>query len=138
MTNLINGFLNLSRLETGKIYLNIEQFDLYVLLEDILEEVSTATASRDIVLLPSCRLMVNADREKIGQVINNILNNAVKYAPKGRKIEISCKELPDSVQVSVKDEGAGIKQEDQQKLFDRYFRIETDNSKTVPGFNILL
>jgi two-component system CheB/CheR fusion protein len=136
MTTLINGFLNLSRLEAGKIYLNKEDFDIDLLIKEIVDEVATTTSSLNIVFLPCKPLLVNADREKIGQVINNIINNAVKYAPRGLKIEVVCTVAANNVQISVKDEGIGIKPEDQLRLFDRYFRIETENSKTVPGFGI--
>jgi two-component system CheB/CheR fusion protein len=136
MTSLINGFLNVSRLETGKIHLERQLFTIDELIEELVEEVSTTTSNHDIVILPGCNLPVNADREKIGQVINNILRNAVKYSPKGHNIEISCIESMGSVQVNIKDEGPGIKPMDQEKLFDRYFRIEREDLRMIPGFGI--
>jgi signal transduction histidine kinase len=135
MTSLINRFLNVSRLEAGKIYLNKENFEINVLIEEIVEEVST-TSNHAIIILPGSKLSVNADREKIGQVINNILRNAVKYSPKDRNIEVSCIESTRSVQVSIRDEGEGIHPADQEKLFDRYFRVERENSSITPGFGI--
>jgi two-component system CheB/CheR fusion protein len=136
MTSLINGFLNVSRLETGKIHLERQLFTIGELIEELVEEVSTTTSNHNIVILPGCNLPLNADREKIGQVINNILRNAVKYSPKGKNIEISCIESTGSVQVNIKDEGPGIKPLDQEKLFDRYFRIEREDLRMIPGFGI--
>jgi signal transduction histidine kinase len=140
MTSLINRFLNVSRLEAGKIYLNKENFEINVLIEEIVEEVST-TSNHAIIILPGSKLSVNADREKIGQVINNILRNAVKYSPKDRNIEVSCIESTRSVQVSIRDEGEGIHPADQEKLFDRYFglkeRIHPLHQVLVSGFIFL-
>lgn len=135
MTSLINGFLNVSRLEAGKIYLNKETFEINALIEEIVEEVST-TSNHTITILPGSKLSVNADREKIGQVINNILRNAVKYSPRDRSIEVSCIGLTRSVQVSIRDEGEGIHPADQEKLFDRYFRVEREHTPITPGFGI--
>lgn len=136
MTTLINGFLNVSRLETGKIYLNRQDFEIDALVKEIVEEVLIAKSGFNIVLLPGCNIPINADRDKIGQVISNLLSNAVKYSPKGGNIEVLCKELANHVQVSIKDEGMGINLEDQEKLFDRYYRIENHSTKTISGFGI--
>jgi two-component system CheB/CheR fusion protein len=136
MTTLINGFLNVSRLETGKIYLNKQLFEIDKLIHEVVEEAEATTYNQEIILKTCDKLTVNADREKVGQVITNIISNAVKYAPLGRKIEISCKNVADMVQVRVKDEGEGIAPEDQQRLFERFFRVEKDNSRSVPGFGI--
>jgi two-component system CheB/CheR fusion protein len=135
MTALIHGFLNVSHLEGGKIQLTRESFALEVLIEEIIEEVS-ATSSHDILILSGCKLMVNADREKIGQVISNILSNAIKYSPKGKRIELNCRASTNSIKVSIRDEGPGINPSDQEKLFDRYFRIEADDKIMIPGFGI--
>jgi two-component system CheB/CheR fusion protein len=137
MTDLINGFLNVSRLETGKIYLNRQTFQIDELMKEMVEEVTATTSSHQVTLSEGCGLSVNADRDKIGQVISNMLNNAVKYSPRGGKIDVSCLESPyGGVQVSVKDQGMGVKQEDQEKLFDRYYRIDSDHTKKITGFGI--
>jgi two-component system, chemotaxis family, CheB/CheR fusion protein len=133
MTALINGFLNVSSFEAGKIYLNEEIFEMNTLLNEIVEEVTLITASHNIVVIPCATVSVKADRDKIGQVINNFLSNAVKYSPKGSNIEVHCNEADGMIEVSVKDDGIGIKPRDQEKLFDRYYRVE--NSKTS-GFGL--
>lgn len=135
MTSLIDGFLNVSRLEAGKIHLNQQVFEIEELIKEIAEEVSI-TSSHNIIILPGCKLAVYADREKIGQVISNILSNAVKYSPKDRNVEINCIESTSSVQVNIKDQGAGIAPADQEKLFDRYFRVEREDKTMIPGFGI--
>jgi two-component system CheB/CheR fusion protein len=136
MTAMINGFLNVSSFEAGKIYLNEQTFEMNALLNEIVEEVTLITASHNFVVLPGPTVSVKADRDKIGQVVNNFLSNSVKYSPKGKNIEISCKEVEGDIQVSVKDEGMGIKPQYQEKLFDRYYRIENMNTQTISGFGL--
>jgi two-component system CheB/CheR fusion protein len=136
MAVLINGFLNVSSFEAGKIYLNKTTFEMNSLLSDVVEEIMLTTATHDIMLLPSIKVSVNADRDKISQVVNNFLSNAIKYSPKGKKIEISCEELVDSVQVKINDEGMGIKNEEKEKLFNRFYRIKNTNTKNISGFGL--
>ncbi|WP_199117990.1 chemotaxis protein CheB [Pedobacter sp. ASV28] len=136
MNGLINGFLNVSSFEAGKIYLNPQVFRMDTLLDEIVEEMALITKSHKIVLKHCSVLTIKADRDKIGQVINNFLSNAIKYSLKGGNIEVSCKELNGTAQISVKDQGAGIKPEDQKKLFDRYYRIESVRNQTISGFGL--
>ncbi len=136
MNALINGFLNVSSLEAGKIYLNPQVFQMDALLDEIVEEMALITKSHTIVLQRCLALTVKADRDKIGQVINNFLSNAIKYSPKGGNIEVCCEEKNGKAQISIKDEGAGIKPQDQKRLFDRYYRIETAHTQTISGFGL--
>lgn len=135
MTALINGFLNVSRLESGKIHLNRYVFEMDVLIQQIIDEVLT-TDSHKVVFSPECSVSVNADREKIGQVINNILSNAIKYSPRNKTIMIHCTKTSGNVQVNIKDEGPGIKPADQERLFDRYFRVEREDMEMISGFGL--
>lgn len=136
MTTLINGFLNVSSFEAGKIYLNEEAFAINTLLEEIVDDVSMTNTNHNIILQPGPLLFINGDRDKIGQVVNNFISNAIKYSPKGTTIELACKNLNDFVQVSIKDEGAGIEPADQPKLFDRFFRVDNAFTKTTAGFGL--
>ena len=136
MATMINGFLNVSSFEAGKIYLIEQTFEMNTLVNEIVEEVTLMTASHNFVILPCPAVTVNADRDKIGQVISNFLSNAVKYSPKGKNIEVACKQMNGNIQVSVKDEGMGIKLQDQEKLFDRYYRIESKLTQAIAGFGL--
>lgn len=135
MATMINGFLNVSRLESGKIYIDKRSFDLAELVKEVEEESVATVSSHQVVFAPVLETHVVADRDKIGQVINNFISNAVKYSPLGTTIQIACVTVDSQVQVSVSDEGLGIKIEDQQKLFDRYYRVET-NAAHISGFGI--
>jgi len=136
MSNMINGFLNISRLESGKILIEKERFDLEALIREIADE-SAVTATAHPIRFEKCQpVMVNADRDKINSVVSNLISNAVKYSPKGTTIQISCQAQGNRVTVSVKDEGVGIKPEDTVKIFDRYYRVEGSRTKHISGFGI--
>jgi len=133
---LINGFLDASSFEAGKTYLNEEHFEMAALLNEILEDLRLTTTSHNFKLASCANLVVNADRDKIGQVINNFFSNAIKYSPRGTNIEISCKKIEGMLQVSVKDEGQGISAPDQEKIFNRYYRIENASTQHIAGFGL--
>ncbi|MET3113556.1 signal transduction histidine kinase [Pedobacter sp. CG_S7] len=136
MTSLINGFLNLSSFESGKIQLNKAVFEIGDLIDEIVEEIKLTNICHTIEVYPCPVLTVYADRDKIGQVINNLLSNAIKYTPGNKAIEIHCNEINGMMQLSVEDEGLGIKPQDQEQLFNRYFRIENDQMLNTSGFGL--
>jgi signal transduction histidine kinase len=136
MTNLINGFLNVSRLESGKINLEKQEFLLNDLMKDIIDETRIMVKSHELILLAGNAVFVHADRDKIGSVITNLVSNAIKYSPKGKKVQLACQQEGNYVKVMVEDEGIGIKKEDQEKLFERYYRVENNQARYISGFGI--
>lgn len=136
MSTMINGFLNISRLESGKIMIDKHKFDLEKLIEEVIKETELTVSSHVIRFEPCRPVIINADHDKIGSVINNLISNAVKYSPKGKLIEVSCDIINNTAQVSVKDEGMGIKPQDIEQLFDRYYRVESNNTQHISGFGI--
>ena len=136
MTGMINGFLNISRLEAGKILIDKEPFELGQLLQEISDETRLILTTHTISLTVAGHVEINADRDKISSVISNLISNAVKYSPDGKHIEIGCHIDGNNAVVSVKDEGIGIKPQDLTQIFDRYYRVETNNTKHIAGFGI--
>lgn len=136
MTAMINGFLNISRLESGKLIIDKETFDLEALMRDIADEISLTATNHEIELDLCGYLGIRADRDKIGSVISNLLSNAVKYSPPGTTIQLRCRIEGKYVQISVRDEGMGIDAIDIKRLFDRYYRVESSRTKHISGFGI--
>lgn len=136
MTTLIDGFLNLSRLESGKIHLEIERFDIIALIAEIHADVSHMTATHRISFSQDQALYVEADRNKIGQVLINLLSNAIKYSEEGKHILIESRHSEEEVIISVEDFGAGISKEDSEKLFERFYRADNALSNATAGFGI--
>jgi len=136
MSNMINGFLNISRLESGKILIEKQKFEIDELIREIIDDVQVTTVSHTITLTACSPIEIDADRDKIGSVISNLLTNAIKYSPRNQGITVTCTKTDDVLQVSVKDEGMGIKEQDIDKLFDRYYRVESKNTTHISGFGI--
>jgi PAS domain S-box-containing protein len=136
MGAIINGFLNMSRLESGKIMLEKHHFNLDELVREIIGETELTVSSHEIHCELCESVTVYADQDKIGSVITNLLSNAVKYSPKGKTIKVTCNVEGSMAQVSVRDEGLGLKQEDTEKIFDRYYRVEANHTKNISGFGI--
>jgi two-component system sensor histidine kinase VicK len=136
MTTMINGFLNVTRLEAGKMNIDKQRFDMKELVREVEEEILSTTLSHHIIFDPVLITFVDADRDKISQVINNLISNAVKYSPLGSTIQISCIRVEKNVQVSVKDQGMGVSAQDIKQVFNRYYRVEGSQMKSISGFGI--
>ncbi|WP_374165326.1 ATP-binding protein [Arcticibacter sp. MXS-1] len=136
MTNMVNGFLNISRLESGKILIDKQPFNLYQLLLEIKEEMESMHTMHTISISGCHEVVVTADRDKIGNVVSNLLSNAIKYSPKGKEVAIACQLREDFVEVSVRDQGIGIRKADLPRLFDRFYRVENRLTQHISGFGI--
>ena len=101
-----------------------------------MQETKLTVTSHQIALLPCSSVTIRADQDKIGSVISNFLSNAIKYSPRGVLIEVACKVIDKEVVVSVRDEGMGIKPQHLDKLFDRFYRVETKHTQHISGFGI--
>lgn len=136
MGSLINGFLNVSRLESGKLEIFKQPFDLIDLINEQLEEITLTVSSHTFYFEAPLPIEVVADREKIGSVISNLLSNAVKYSPKGKRVDIDCTTTAEEITVSVHDEGMGIRPQDLPRIFDRYYRAGSEHTRHISGFGV--
>ncbi|WP_316833274.1 ATP-binding protein [Pedobacter aquatilis] len=134
MTGMINGFLNVSRLESGKLHIEKKKFDLAKLFNEVVEDVNVLHSSHVINLNIDKAVQVHADRDKIGNVLSNLINNAIKYSPGGGNVDVNCTSVNEQVVCRVKDYGIGISEEDKEKLFDRYYRVA--GNPTIAGFGL--
>lgn len=136
MTAIINGFLDMKRVETGKIPIYKSAFNMADLMKEAEEESLATISSHDVVFAAVEETIVLADHDKIGQVVTNLISNAVKYSPAGSTINVACVNLGSVVRVSVKDDGMGISKDHQLHLFDRFYRVESEDMETISGFGI--
>jgi PAS domain S-box-containing protein len=135
MSSMINGFLNVSQLESGKISLNTITFRLDELIREMVADVSLTSGSQQFVIEAS-EMILQADYDKIGTVITNLLSNAVKYGAKDQPVTITCSQVGNMARLSVTDLGIGIKKADLDKLFNRFYRVETQQTQHISGFGI--
>lgn len=136
MRTLIKGFLNISRLDNSGIHLIKKDFDLYNLVLEAVEETRLLVTDHKIIFESCNPIKVHGDPDKLRSVISNLLSNAVKYSQKGKTIEVKCETAATSIQISIKDEGIGIHPRDAKRLFERYYRIESDKTQNISGLGI--
>ncbi|KLT67206.1 ATP-binding protein [Pedobacter sp. BMA] len=134
MTDMINGFLDFSRLEAAQLEVSRSDFDIANLIKDAQEEVTMLYSTHRFIFEPVESQVINADKGKLGQVIANLIGNAVKYSAPDSMIQVSCTSNQDEIKVSVKDQGIGIRKEELPKLFERFYRV--DNNNLISGFGI--
>jgi len=130
LNRLICDLLDISRIEAGKIQLNKEPVDLASLLKEIariFQELAKENNLELITSLASGLPKVNADPDKIAQVLTNLVGNAVKFTPGGGQISISASDGGDFIQVDVMDTGLGIPRQDLERVFDKFYQV------TLPG-----
>jgi len=136
MTRLINDFLNISRLEQSAIELNIEKFELHLLVQEVIQEIQLNSHAHNIEFVHAGATLVWADRAKIAQVMINLISNAIKYAPEGSTIIVGCEPDGSQVKIYVRDQGIGINETDQKRLFERFYRVQNEATKHSTGFGI--
>lgn len=141
MIRMITDLLNLSRMDQGKLQLEQEYVSMNDLFSHILDRfdmVLQSEAYRDKNYkiqrdLTQRTLWVDIDQDKITQVIDNIMNNALKYSPDGGTITCRLMETHNSVVLSVTDEGMGIPRKDLQHIFERFYRVDKARARSMGG-----
>jgi signal transduction histidine kinase len=132
LLSLINDILDLSKIEAGRMELELTDFHLPTALDNALMLVRERAGRRSIALQMSVdeRLgQIRADERKIRQVVLNLLSNAIKFTPEGGRIEVAAVSNDESVEVSVSDTGVGIAPEDQQAVFEEFRQVGTAEKK---------
>lgn len=133
---IIADLLDVSKIRTGSLSFNRQDFDMNNLIKEVIEELTMVYPSFKIIFTPGAEIKVHADKERVGQVLTNLIQNAIKYSPKNCDIAIYSKMNHKSVMISVKDKGIGIDKNFQRKIFERFYRVEGKSEKTFPGFGI--
>jgi len=135
-TNLVNDLLDLSRIESGRMELKIGSVPLDSLIADSIESVKQAASEKGIKLnveLPEGLASVKGDREKLTQVVINLINNAIKFTPRSGEISIKARELNGQVEVKVSDTGIGIPAEDLDMVFDKFYQVDSTLTREAGG-----
>ncbi len=123
MERLVNDLLDVSRIESGRLALHMESCDLVDVCRTAAEEQIAVTEREITLLLPEDAVLVVADPDRIGQVLTNLLSNALKYSARDRPVTLSLHRKKSEAVISVHDEGAGIPEELLPHLFDRFYRV---------------
>jgi PAS domain S-box-containing protein len=136
LTKLINDLLDLSKMQTGQLVYREERFDLDALVQEIVENVQETTQTYHLLLEGQTQAEAFGDRDRVGQVLINLLNNAIKYSPQANRVLVRVAKDQSKVFLSVQDFGIGIAREHQQKIFERFYQVTDLEEKTYPGLGI--
>jgi two-component system phosphate regulon sensor histidine kinase PhoR len=135
LNNLLNDLIDISMIESGEMRMSYRYFDINIFIKNILNEFLPAAEEKKIKLVfnPTKEgLQVFGDKDKLRQVLVNLLQNAIKYTDEGI-IEILLDEEKKFVNVSVKDTGIGIPEEELSRIFERFYRVDKARSRAVGG-----
>ena len=133
---VIEDFLNVTRIELGKMNYEVSDFDLTKLVEAITTELTQSAIRRNLGLtfkVPEEEFMVHTDFGKVGQAVQNLIDNAIKYTEPGGKIEVSLSKVEGRTRFMVKDNGIGISPEGMKKLFEKFSRLEDGTTVNAIG-----
>ena len=142
LNNLLNDLIDISRIESGEMRMSFRAFDIQPFLREFTNEMQPLARSKDIELyftgnvLPHHEVNVYADKERIKQVLINLVDNAIKYSENGTAIKIELlNSEPDGRQVTVRivDNGIGIPADHLPRLFERFYRVDRGRARSSPG-----
>jgi signal transduction histidine kinase len=124
LTSIVDTLLNVARLDTGDLQVNLAETDVRDVVGQVLETVSSTELNghRFVVELPEEPLAARADPEKLRQVCSILVENALRYSPDGGTVTVGAARRQDTVEVSIADEGIGIPQSDQEQIFRKFYR----------------
>ncbi len=135
LTSLIGDLLDVTKINSGKIHLNESDFDFEKLVLETAEELQMSTLHK-IKLKTENVGTVFADRERISQVITNLISNAIKYSPDAVEILVDIKNEGNFAIFTVEDFGIGMPEDKKAKVFEQYYRVSGDEQNTFPGLGL--
>jgi len=140
LSGLITQLLNVSEIQSGRLELNLSVFNINKLIKDVIENVQQTTNSHRLIYKTVInKIFINGDREKIEQVIVNLLGNAIKYMPSGGDIIVKLQEKKADLLVSIEDKGVGIPKNDLENIFQRFYRVSgTPSSFSGSGIGLYI
>ena len=139
MMRMVTDLLHLSRIDNATSHLDVELINFTAFITFILNRFDKIRAQDEekkyeiVRDYPITSVWIEIDTDKMTQVIDNILNNAIKYSPDGGKITVSMKTTDDQMILSISDQGLGIPKEDLPKIFDRFYRVDKARSRAQGG-----
>ena len=136
MTDLVSYLLDDTRVQTGKLSIYKDEFRLDELMKEAVDTIGRTNGTHKITLDTPKPIYVLADRQRIQQVVVNIISNGIKYSPDEDVIHVEVKERQKDYLVMIRDSGLGIAKKDLSKVFDRFYQSEDMNAKKAQGLGL--
>jgi signal transduction histidine kinase len=131
--------VNLSHLEAGNAELELSELNLQEVIQDCIAAQRQFAATKSLEIrqsLPHATVRVRADQEKLSIVLDNLLNNAIKFTPPGGRIQVALRSQTGMVAVSVTDTGIGIPEQELNQVFDRFYQVESHLTRHEGGMGL--
>ncbi|KJR98497.1 MAG: hypothetical protein VR68_10500 [Peptococcaceae bacterium BRH_c4a] len=131
LRRLVDDLLDLRRLETGTISINMDRADLSDIIQSVSDLFSETFSQRGVSIslnIPQARLIARGDPDRLKQVVINMVDNAVRFSPNGGTVDVKGEEVSGHIRVSVRDQGPGVREEEMQLIWERFYK--SDNSRT--------
>ncbi len=136
LNNLINDLLDTTKISEGKLILRKQSFDINHVIKEQVGELQRISSIHRIIFAPAKLKPIYADKERITQVLTNLISNAIKYSPNGGEINITTASVNGGIEVVVRDRGVGIPSAKVNKVFDKFFRVGNPKVNTYPGMGL--
>jgi two-component system CheB/CheR fusion protein len=136
LTNLMKDLLDITRISQGQMQLKLAAFDLHALVAEVADDMQRTTHHRIVFSPEPLVSKFRGDRERIGQVLRNLVSNAIKYSPGADRIVIGLGMLAKTLYIHVQDFGIGMDAETQEKVFERWFRSHDPAAYKYPGLGL--
>ncbi len=137
LINILEDLDAITRLESGQEKLSLENFNIVKLVDETLESLEMEAQKKNIKLkranVSSDSIMVEADRQKISQVLTNLVVNSIRYGNENGTTSISFSNIPERIFIEVKDNGIGIEEKEIPRIFERFYRIDKHRSRESGG-----
>lgn len=133
LEDLINNILHVSSMDSNKMQPNKESIELNTLLKKVTTSFSSKYKSCDIQLSMAPDIQINADEFMLETIFNNLLDNSIKYSGEDCTLNITCTSSSDALVVSFTDNGPGIPKNEEQLIFNRFYRIENEETRRKKG-----
>ena len=134
LITLIDDIIGLSKLDEEAEARKKEEIDLFAVAEHGVSQMAIEAKAREIgISLTGKSVMVNGDLTLLESIVHNLCDNAIKYSEAGSSVEVKVDEVNDMAMLTVKDHGIGIPKEDQERIFERFYRVDKSRSKAVGG-----
>lgn len=136
LTNLIEKMLDAARIESGELQFKKEKFDLTLLINELVQDVQQSAKRHRLIVTPTPPLFAIGDKAYASQVIINLLSNAIKYSPNADQVIISIRQEAENSICSIQDFGFGISSDQKSTIFEKYYRVKTENVNRPPGVGL--
>ncbi len=134
---LLEDLINISQIESGEMKMSFRYFNANEFLESAVKDFQGAADRRNIAVSATCKtandVEVYGDRDRLRQVLNNLIDNGMKYNTPGGRVVVSSEERDGNVRITVSDTGVGIPSEHLPRIFERFYRVDKDRSREVGG-----